>query len=156
MAGKPWGMPVTATVQGQVHVPAQPPNQALLLWLWVLLRYLQPALALHLQAAEPPLSVRLGRALTSLLGTHTDAAAHLRLIELCLFSIPAEVAFPRAHTPVLLVCLLARAKESLLAMPPDSLLPAFTQLRLSTPREAQLHEEACAAPLTRRRFVPQL
>ena len=27
-------------------------------------------------------------------------------------------------------------------MPPDSLLPAFTQLRLSTPREAQLlHEE---------------
>lgn len=132
--------------QGPIHLPTQPPNEAIVQYFWLLLRYLHPALALHLESASGALSLRISRALLSLLGNHADARAHLRLIELSLFCLTGSVAQPRAHTPMLLATLLGWHADALNSMPVDALPAAFTQLRLTTPLDAQrLHNEAVAA-----------
>lgn len=133
-------------MQGPIHLPTQPPNEAIVAWWWLLLRYLHPALALHLDAASAPLSIRISRTMLSLLSDHADAPAHLRLLELSLFCLPRTVEQPRAHTPVLLATLLGWHTDALASMPADALPAAFSQLRISTPLEAQrLHDEATAA-----------
>ena len=95
-------------LQATLHVPTQPPHESAVAYWWLLLRYLHPAIALHLETASPALSLRISRALLSLLGDHADAPAHLRLVELSLFCLPRTVTQPRAHTAVLLATLVSQ------------------------------------------------
>ena len=133
-AGKPWGSATNGTASG-------PPNQPLLLQIWLQLQWLSPALLMHLQRGTG-VSAQLMRLALSHLATAASAAAFCRLVDVALWDTAAAEPCRGCH---LLVALLRQNEPELLAVSPTLLGGAIGGLRVETALDAQrLHESAVA------------
>ena len=132
MAGRPWG----ATLTG--HPASSAPNRSLLDWFCATLTFRDPQLGRRLGTADGA-PLHLTRSLCSLLGLHASPRAFVCLLELSLLS-PAPY---KVTAPQLLVELIIRNRERLLATPPARAAVAIAGLRIENVYEAlTLHAAA--------------
>ena len=140
IAGVPFGI-------GAGGAPSPPPNQPLLTAMWLLLQWEAPTFALHLQRGGG-VSMLLGHACLSLLATVASPAAFLRLAELAMWDTSAGgpgamAAVPSCHAALLLCALLLTHQPALMALPPEALHGALSELRVASVLDAErLHRHA--------------